>query len=65
MAKKPADYDKCPGCKKLARLSDRPEGRIEFYDPICEKCRARAVRESEMDSFDHAYERAIANGWSD
>jgi len=65
MTKRPANYDRCPGCKKPARLSDRPEGRIIFTEPVCDKCRARAVRESEMTSFDHAYERAIANGWAD
>jgi hypothetical protein len=55
----------CAACERTAICSDAPEAGVEFYEPVCEPCRANAIRDSQMTDFDRAYERAIANGRAD
>ena len=55
----------CPRCGKFQVLDGASEHGVDFSEPLCHACRSALVRELTMDNFDHAYERARANGWSD
>jgi hypothetical protein len=56
----------CPCCERtVPRVSAARESGVRFEEPLCDRCRSRAIREQRMDAFDVAYERAVANGWSD
>ena len=55
----------CPACDHIKVLSATTEHGVIFYEALCSRCRAEAIRESQMDAFDVAYERDRANGWAD
>ena len=58
--------DTCPSCGADGKpLSDAPEHGVTFTVPLCVRCRDREIRNSCMDDFDIAYERARALGWED
>lgn len=40
-----AATDECPKCGEYAVLSDAKERGVNFYVPLCEKCRDEEIRE--------------------
>lgn len=61
----PAEPDLCPACGRLAILSDEKERGVQFTEAVCDGCRERAIKDSQMDSYDRDYERQRARGWAD
>ena len=57
--------DLCPACGRLAILSDAKERGVQFTEAVCEECRDKAIKDSQMDSYDRDYERQRARGWAD